>query len=340
MAWLCALAILLPLNKHPTEAQEQGAIPGAVPPMASEAHAAVDAANQTPSATSKRTTPANEHQDDDRSIQRKLAWFTGALVVVGLLQTDVMFLTWLIYRRQAHEMRRQRHEMRRQRHVMFRQWKAMSEQLRQMEVSGKQTDELIKHASAQVTALSTSAQAAKQNAEAAQINAAASQSNALAASTTASALINTERAWVLIDIQWHASRAFFARVNDNTGNENTGIYIDLLCINEGRSPAWIVEQRIRAEVTNSPSFDPRLDESDTQFVESNQPIAAKQKHLTEWRLFAKGWNNRDVYVYGVVKYRDIFTFPPQKPRETWFGFLVSASGGIGRMLAPSYNRNT
>src|SRR5712692_1130147 len=45
--------------------------------------------------------------DEDRSTQRKLTWFTGVLAGVGVLQLLVMFLTWLVYRRQAHEMRRQ-----------------------------------------------------------------------------------------------------------------------------------------------------------------------------------------------------------------------------------------
>jgi flagellar biogenesis protein FliO len=48
--------------------------------------------------------------DEELGIQQKLTWFTGVLAGVGVLQLVVMFLTWLVYRRQAHEMRRQRHE--------------------------------------------------------------------------------------------------------------------------------------------------------------------------------------------------------------------------------------
>jgi len=108
---------------------------------------------QTPVATEgqRSAATANDHtrtssqqaSDEDRSTQRKLTWFTGVLAGVGVLQLVVMFLTWLIYRRQAHEMRRQRHEMRRQRHVMLNQWKAMREQLGQMESAGKQTNDVI-----------------------------------------------------------------------------------------------------------------------------------------------------------------------------------------------------
>jgi hypothetical protein len=104
-----------------------------------------------PATTNATSTNSTQAHDDDLRIQRKLALFTGALVVVGILQTVVMFLTWWIYRRQAHEMRRQRHEMRRQRHVMFRQWKAMQAQLGQMESAGKQTAQIIEQASKQVS---------------------------------------------------------------------------------------------------------------------------------------------------------------------------------------------
>jgi hypothetical protein len=79
-------------------------------------------------AANATTTISAQVTDEDSQIQRELALFTGGLVLVGILQTVVMLLTWRIYRRQAHEMRRQRHEMRRQRHVMYRQWKAMGAQ--------------------------------------------------------------------------------------------------------------------------------------------------------------------------------------------------------------------
>jgi hypothetical protein len=130
------------------------------PPLQAERN---EASLATANITSNNS--AQTHNEDFR-IQRKLAWFTGALVFVGILQTVVMFLTWQIYRRQANEMRRQRHEMRRQRHVMFRQWNAMKEQAKLMEgqlvalrQSGEQTDKLISHAEGQVSALLTSATA-------------------------------------------------------------------------------------------------------------------------------------------------------------------------------------
>jgi hypothetical protein len=112
---------------------------------------------------------AQQAPSEDVAIQRKLAWFTGALVVVGVLQGVVMFLTWLVYRRQAREMRRQRHEMRQQRHFMWRQWKMMGAQLSQMENAGTQTDQLIAQATAQAEKAGIAAEAARKSADVAAI---------------------------------------------------------------------------------------------------------------------------------------------------------------------------
>jgi hypothetical protein len=89
-----------------------------------------------PTTTCQPPTKANERDASRKAenirIQRRIEVFTGILAGVGVLQGVVMFLTWLVYRRQAHEMRRSRHEMRRQRHVMYRQWKAIREQVGEM----------------------------------------------------------------------------------------------------------------------------------------------------------------------------------------------------------------
>src|SRR5882762_755352 len=97
----------------------------------------------------KIATNNQQTSEEDRAIQRKLVWFTGALAVFAFFQLVVMLLQWGIYKRQAREMRRSRHEMRRQRHVMFGQYKAMRDQIAQTEQGGKQTAELIKQASTQ-----------------------------------------------------------------------------------------------------------------------------------------------------------------------------------------------
>jgi hypothetical protein len=135
--------------------------------------------------SAERSKSSADHNANDVNIQRNIEIFTGVLAGVGVLQLVVMFLTWLIYRRQAREMRRQRHEMRRQRHVMFRQWQAMRAQLLQMESAGEQTNQLIEHARKQAEQLTVAAEAARNTAEAAKMD--------------AEALVNSERAWVLVN---------------------------------------------------------------------------------------------------------------------------------------------
>jgi hypothetical protein len=125
-------------NAESKQTQAAQPLPPPTPlPVVTESQRSTATANDHTQTTSQQTA------DEDRTAQRKLTWFTGILAAVGVSQLVVMFLTWLIYRRQAHEMRRQRHEMRRQRHVMLDQWKAMRGQLGQMEGAGKQTNDVI-----------------------------------------------------------------------------------------------------------------------------------------------------------------------------------------------------
>jgi hypothetical protein len=189
------------------------------------------------------------------------------------------------------------------------------------------------------TAAKDGAEAANKNAEFSRLNAEATRDNAAAAKASADALVNSERAWIMVDIRWHQN---IAALTHNTGaNEATSVNIDLLCTNQGKSPAWIVEEQIRAEVTTSLSDSPVLDPSDTQIQKRYEFVGVGQQcENPHRRLSGKGWNGKHVYVYGFIKYTDIFTAPPKEPRETWFGFAAYADGSLGRILSREYNRNT
>lgn len=63
--------------------------------------------NGATAASNQTATSSPKVSDEDRATQRKLIWFTGVLAGVGVLQLFVMFLTWLVYRRQATIMTRQ-----------------------------------------------------------------------------------------------------------------------------------------------------------------------------------------------------------------------------------------
>lgn len=105
-----------------------------------------------PSIDSSTATNKLQGSSDDQAIQWKLVWFSGALVVVGVLQSLLMFLTWRVYRRQAFIMEHQIGEMTRQRVTMRGQLEAMEGQLAQMVSAGQQTDRLIEQATKQTTA--------------------------------------------------------------------------------------------------------------------------------------------------------------------------------------------
>ena len=166
-----------------------------------------------------------------------------------------------------------------------------------------------------------------------------------AAKKSADALVNSERAWITVNIRWAQGKVFFVHSTTidgpgNTASETTGVDIDLLYANEGRSPAWLIEEKFRLEVVLSPVSSPSLDTEDAQFNERYEPVSVGQQSTNQHRMFGKGWNDSHAYVYGFVRYRDIFTPPPNEPRETWFGFRVNANGNIGRIVSYEYNRVT
>jgi len=147
-------------SNQPASAQS-APVPKQVP-VVTESERSTATANDHTEASSQQTS------DEDRATQRKLTWFTGVLAAVGVLQLLVMFLTWLVYRRQAHEMTRTRHEVRRQRYAMeeqgqiiYWQLRAMHEQVTEMSVQSGILQESVNVSRDAVKAAQESANAAK-----------------------------------------------------------------------------------------------------------------------------------------------------------------------------------
>jgi len=156
MKWL-AIAMLI-LTQQPTQSPKH-------PRASAQTTSQEEATNskqqsRTAPPTADAANRSESSRDEDLRIQRKLAWFTGLLVLVGFLQAGVMTLQWLVYRRQSQIMADQRTEM-------HSQWQAMQGQLEQMRSSGQQTDRMIEQVTKQVSHLETSANAAKDSANAA-----------------------------------------------------------------------------------------------------------------------------------------------------------------------------
>lgn len=191
MKWLILAVVIF--AQQPAKAPEgKGAAESVVSQDAQQSHASQKDKSRpdTPPPSYVQQTisakPQADAQGTENNMRQKgMDWieiFTGLLVIIGFLQTGVMYLTWRVYRRQAEIMEQQRA-------MMQNQWTTMQGQISQMESSGKQTDELIKHAANQVVALTDAAQAAGENAEAARINAMNSENAAIAATANAQATI-------------------------------------------------------------------------------------------------------------------------------------------------------
>jgi hypothetical protein len=180
----------------------------------------------------------------------------------------------------------------------------------------------------------------------------AASDNAVAAKKSADALVNSERAWVMVDIEWEAASSgrltnLSSIAPDHTQVDQTQVYINIICVNRGKSPAWVVERVAKAEISGA-FYGPNLStvndsEIDRRLISLG--IAGTPEARTEQsiKLYAPGTpGNKYVLIYGVVKYRDAFT-PKGELRETWFGYYTLETrikDHLARISQPEYNKYT
>ncbi len=158
----------------------------------------------------------------------------------------------------------------------------------------------------------------------------------------ANALINSERAWVMVDVKWDTDKWADSKAHvvegSGTGGDTTGIYVALSCRNEGRSPAWIEEERARFQIVDALPDTPDL--TSAEFVHAvPEPIGVGKANQISWPATATGHESlgKMMVVYGVVKYRDIF----DKPRETTFAYRITPSTELVRLEGKrEYNKHT
>lgn len=160
---------------------------------------------------------------------------------------------------------------------------------------------------------------------------------ARAAKASADALINSERAWVMADLQWRDRVRIM-----HTNHDKTAVDLDLVCRNDGRTPAWITEARVRVGIGESlppiPIFDP-IKKGDWSEL---RPIPLTVSG--EWKCKADCWCEgrlgfgKAIFIYGFVKYRDAF----RTDRETRFGYSAyfNQEDKLDRITHPEYNKNT
>jgi hypothetical protein len=159
-----------------------------------------------------------------------------------------------------------------------------------------------------------------------------------AAQKSADALIMSERAWVMVDIKWQQG----AHIFEGTGNEgeHTGIYVDYLCLNQGKSFAQITEKGYVFKIVNvlpqEPDFrDMNVLHHTSEYVTPNSATVPYQLS----GIFCNGHQKPDklMVLYGRVKYNDVFG-----QHETRFGYMITGQGNLDRIPAtsyPSYNNH-
>jgi hypothetical protein len=155
----------------------------------------------------------------------------------------------------------------------------------------------------------------------------ATEDAAKAARDSAEAIINSERAWVLVEIQ-RIPNLGLAEQTIN-GVESLALKVDLICKNDGNTPCWITEIRVRFEIVDAPPHEPRLEPEDIVDI-GPVPLGVGQppwKITVERACKGRPRLGKMMILYGIVKYRDVF-----KPdRHTGFGYNVSEQGAIYRI---------
>jgi hypothetical protein len=131
------------------------------------------------------------------------------------------------------------------------------------------------------------------------------------------------------------------RIFDGTsgnGKTTTGVYVELTCGNQGKSPAWITEKRAAFQIVKELPREP--DMSSTEIIQHEpEPMGTGAASTYKWSTECEGRHGPHslTVLYGVVKYRDIFA----KERETRFGYFLTVDRVWERLAKyPRYNMNT
>lgn len=152
------------------------------------------------------------------------------------------------------------------------------------------------------------------------------------------ATIASERAWVMADADY---QTYITTASRSDGTKYTSVGLSLLLSNQGKTPAQIVEKRIRLWLPNlgkplpdEPTFDPEDGDTKIHYLQSGQ------KWSSNYSVNADGEPSIafQPLVCGVVKYKHMFS---DEIVQTTFAYSVSADGGLTRLESyPKYNKNS
>jgi hypothetical protein len=154
---------------------------------------------------------------------------------------------------------------------------------------------------------------------------------------------NAERAWVLTELEWSKSDSLrvvigTSKRKDEPEVEETSVVINLLCRNEGRTPAWIEKIQGYCELVEG-----RLKDLPSPVGHEGQrflpfgPIAPGKTESRPLNLACPGHVKRDqlLSIFILVEYRDIF----DQKRVTTCGYTVSRDDLSRQVQLPDRNRN-
>ena len=160
---------------------------------------------------------------------------------------------------------------------------------------------------------------------------------------------NSERAWVMAQIdgdreKWSDGKVHIVK-GSGTSGDSTGTWIILSCHNEGKSPAWIYEKRVKFELVPRVNPAPDFDSLPVAF-NGREPIGIGQAAIPNvtklHRLeIAEGHAKSGdmMIIYGIVKYHDIF----KEIRTATFGYQITREAEgytLERLTEAAYNDNT
>jgi hypothetical protein len=161
------------------------------------------------------------------------------------------------------------------------------------------------------------------------------------ARTQADALTNSERAWVMVDVRWHAGAGKIIdgqSVIDGVVRNQVNANVDCFIHNNGRSPAWLTEKRIGIAIVDGEHFPsaPDLERTPVRDV-TLEPMAADADSIWHVQPGCEGPRELELMIiYGAVTYRDIFG----EIRETRFGYFINPSNELERIPSyPTYNKH-
>jgi hypothetical protein len=154
---------------------------------------------------------------------------------------------------------------------------------------------------------------------------------------------NAERAWVLTELAWARNELRVvtgtSKRKDEPQVEETSVTVQLICRNEGRSPAWIEKIQGYCELVEG-----RLKDLSSPVGHEAQPflpigpIAPGKSETRLVCMYCLGHVKRDqlLSVFVLVEYRDIFG----QTRVTTCGYTVSGGNLSRHVQFPDWNRNT